>query len=656
MCKYRILDLEFTKNIDLETILSEDTDLTQYMDDGDLDNLGALCVEEFDIDEESRSDYIEQTEDAMRLAMQVKENKSFPWNGAANIKYPLISIAAMQFGARAYANLLPDQRPVKGKIIGYDRDGSKMEKAVRVGKHMSYQLLEEMEEWEEDMDRLCMVLPILGCTFKKTYYNPTKQRNVSELVLPKELVVNYWTNSLDNAARISHIIEYTTNDLVERVNRGMFRDIDLPENSTQETSTELRTISDEISGMTGPARDEDEPLVFIEQHRYLDLDGDGYSEPYIVTVSLDNNEVYRIVRRFSDLDVERQTNGDVLKITADQYFTKFPFIPNPDGGFYDIGFGTLLGPTNEAVNTIFNQLVDAGTLSNMQSGFLGRGIRLKKGSMAFSPGEWKQVNNTGDDLRKSIVPLPIREPSNVLFNLLGLLMDSGKELSAVSDMMQGKNPGQNQAATTTMAVLEQGLQVYSSIYKRIYRSLKKEYKKLYKLNSLYMPMESYFQILDYGEQEGSQINGSDYDLESIDVVPSADPNVASEAQKLMKAQGLQELLQLGTVNPVEVTKRILEAQNQAGIELLMQVEPPQPDPELVLKEKQLMLDEQQAQDESDRDWARIQIEAKDKEVQLELNETKVFLDNSQKDKDRQSKEDMERMKNAQQSGNTGMAS
>lgn len=649
--------MEFETTIDFDTILSEEVDLTPYLSEDDLNRLGAVCVEEFDIDETSRDGYIEQTEEALKLAMQVREDKSFPWPNAANIKYPLISIAALQFGARAYSNLLPDQRPVKGKIIGWDRDGSKMEKAIRVGKHMSYQLLEEMEEWEEDMDRLCMVLPILGCTFKKTYYSPIKQRNISELVLPKELVVNYWTNSLDNAARISHIIEYSKNDIVERINRGMFRDIELPEVGTSFDSVELREVSDLISGQTDPVNDESEPLLFIEQHRYLDLDGDGYSEPYIVYVSLDNSKVYRIIRRFSDMDVERNLDGSILKITADQYFTKFSFIPNPDGGFYDIGFGTLLGPTNEAVNTIFNQLVDAGTLSNMQSGFLGRGIRLKKGSMSFSPGEWKQVNNTGDDLRKSIVPLPVREPSNVLFSLLGLLMESGKELSAVTDMMQGKNPGQNQPATTSMAVLEQGLQVYSSIYKRIYRALKKEYKKLYKLNALYMPPQAYFQILDYGDQEGSVVNATDYDLENIDVVPSADPNVASEAQKLMKAQGLIELLQLGTVNPVEVTKRILEAQNQPGIEMLMQVDPPQPDPEMVLKEKQFDLDAKIAIDNSDLEWQKVQIEAQEKEAKINLESTRAFLENTQKDEDRRVQGEIEKMraKNANQSADTGVA-
>jgi len=646
--------MEFETILDLETILGENSNLADYLSDKDLDALGSMCVREYEDDETSREGYIERSEEALKLAMQIKENKSFPWPGAANIKYPLISIAAMQFGARAYANLLPDQKPVKGKVIGFDYDGSKTERAIRIGKHMSYQLLEEMEEWEEDMDRLCMVLPILGCTFKKTYYSTIKQRNVSELVLPKELVVDYWTSSLENALRISHIIEYSSNDILERINSGIFLDIEIPEPGTKHNPEESRTISDEISGAVNASDQENQPLLYIEQHRYLDLDGDGYKEPYTVTVSLDNSKVYRLVRRFSAENVQLLGDKRVLRITPDNYFTKFSFIPNPDGGFYDIGFGVLLGPTNEAVNTIFNQLLDAGTLQNTSGGFLGRGIRIKKGSMSFEPFEWKTVNNTGDDIKKSIFPLPVREPSSVLFQLLGLLIDSAKELSAVTDMMQGKNPGQNQAATTTMAVLEQGLQVYSSIYKRIYRSLNKEYKKLYRLNAEFLPEKAYFQILDYGEQEGSSVSKQDYDLESVDVMPSSDPNVASEAQKLMKAQGLIELLQLGTVNRTEVTKRVLEAQNQYGIEVLMQVEPPQPDPEIVLKEKQFELDKEIAIDESDRAWEQLNLDAEMGGAKLDIEKTRVFFENTQKDEDRRTTAtiEMRKLKDANQGPNT----
>jgi len=628
--------LELDKYLDIQQILTEDADLTQYMDDDDIDKLGKAIAYEFDLDEGTRSDWLERSDEYMKLAMQVAEYKSFPWPDSANIKYPILSTAAIQFAARAYSGLVGNSRPVKGKVIGYDTTGEKQERAIRVSKHMSYQVLEQMDEWEEDMDKLCMILPILGCVFKKTYYDPIKQRPVSELILPKDLVVNYYASSINSAQRVSHIIEYTENDIVERINRGLFGYDEVPERVYDAEEYRHDELNLELDGRDTPAEDlDDKTFLFIEQHMWLDLDGDGYKEPYIATVSLDNEKLYRLVRRFQVRDVEfTDDRKQILRIEPNQYFTKFGFIPNPDGGFYDIGFGLLLGPTNEVVNTILNQLIDAGTMSSMQSGFLGRGIRLKKGSTSFSPGEWKQVNNTGEDLRKSIIPLPVREPSSVLFQLLGMLITSAKEMSSVSDMMMGKNPGQNQPATTSMAVLEQGQQVFSSIFKRQYRALKQEFKLIYRINANNLPTKSFFQVIDIGEEEGSEILKTDYDLESISVTPSADPNISSDTMKLMKAQGLMELVQLGTVNPVEVTKRILEAQEQYGIDKLMEMPPPMPDPDVMLKEKKIDVDREIAQGEQDVEIIKAIIAADAQGAKLEYDQVKTFLDNVHLDEDR----------------------
>ena len=642
------------KYLDIELILQEDSDLTKYMEDEDLKALGRHCAEEFDEDEASRQEWLDRSEEYMKLAMQVAEYKSFPWPDAANIKYPILSTASIQFASRAYSGLIGNSRPVKGKVIGYDTTGEKLNQAIRVSKHMSYQVLEQMEGWEEDMDKLCMILPILGCVFKKTYYDPIKQQPVSEMVLPKHLAVDYFASNINKARRISHIIEYNENDIVERINRGLFADIEIPTRVYNSGDYRHDDLSREIDGREIGDEGLDDTYMFIEQHMWLDLDGDGYKEPYIATVSLDNEEVYRLVRRFTREDVEFSEDGKdtILAIEPTQYFTKFGFIPNPDGGFYDIGFGLLLGPTNEVVNTILNQLIDAGTMSSMQSGFLGRGIRLKKGSTSFSPGEWKQVNNTGEDLKKSILPLPVREPSSVLFQLLGMLVNSAKELSSVSDMMMGKNPGQNQPATTSMAVLEQGQEVFSSIFKRQYRALKQEFKLIYKINALNMPDRAFFQVLDMGEDQGGEVYKADYNLESVTVTPSADPNIASDSMKLMKSQGLMELLQLGTVNPQEVTRRILEAQEQYGIEKLMEVAPPQPDPELVLRAKELDMEKEKADAANETKIIEALIAAESQGARLEFDSMKAFVDNVHRDKERRFKEEemMQAKEEQQQNG------
>lgn len=555
----------------LEAVVNE-SNIADSLDEDTLKDIGREVVEGYNMDSDSRTEWEQKLEEALKLATQVVEEKSYPWPNAANVKYPLITTAALQFASRAYPALIPGPNLVKGRVVGYDEDGSKTERAIRIGKHMSYQLMEQMENWEEDMDKLAIIIPVVGCAFKKTYYSPIKKQNISELVLAQDLVVDYYTKSLEDATRVTHKLHLTERDITERVLQGIYSDVDLaPPNG----DTESR-ISDEINGLTEPGPSDATPYTILEQHRYWDIDGDGYSEPYIVTVEVESQKVLRMVARFDPDTIEKDDNGQIIYIEPVHYFTKFPFIPNPDGGFYDIGFGTLLGPINSTIDSTINQLLDAGTLSNLPSGFLGRGIRLKAGNYKFSPGEWKFVNTTGDDLKKSIVPLPINQPSAVLFNLLSLMIQSGERLSSTVDSMVGENPGQNQKATTTMAVLEQGMKVFSGIYKRLYRSLKKELRKLYRLNSIYLPLEEYFMILDPNEERAAAIGRGEYMLGDADVIPTADPNVATEQQKLAKATGLFELMQTGMINPQEAVRRILEAQEQPGIERLMEVPPPQP--------------------------------------------------------------------------------
>jgi len=431
----------------LKAFISEDN-IADGMDEQELALIGRGVVEGYKRDLDTRSEWEERLEESLKLAAQVTEAKSFPWEGAANVKYPLLTTAALQFASRAYPALVPGPNLVKGRVIGFDEDGSKMEKAIRIGKHMSYQLMEEMEDWEEDMDKLCIIIPIVGCAFKKTYYSPLKDQNISELVLAQDLIVDYYAKSLEDATRITHRLYFTERDVVERQLSGAYLRADLSPASAPDTDD----AHDEINGLNQSEDDDSTPYTILEQHGYLDLDEDGYSEPYIITVELESEKVLRIVPRF-DAEGIVNVEGQVVKINPVHYFTKFSFIPNPDGGFYDIGFGTLLGPINNTIDSSINQLLDAGTLSNLPSGFLGRGIRLKGGNYRFTPGEWKFVNSTGDDLRKGIVPLPVNAPDAVVFQLLGLMIQSGERLSSTVDSMVGENPGQNQNRARYESVL-----------------------------------------------------------------------------------------------------------------------------------------------------------------------------------------------------------
>lgn len=537
------------------------------------DKIGRTLVEWFDEDDATRKEWLEKSEEYLRLATQVVEKKSFPWTNAANVKYPLLTTAAMQFNARAYPALVPGPKMVTGMVIGNDPNAEKQGAAERIGKHLSYQLLFEMENWEEEMDKLCFMLPIVGCVFKKTYYDPLKKINHSHLVLPKDFVIDYYAKSVDNAARKFHVIYKNKNQVVERERSGIFLEEDLGLLTSVDESGKQKVNNKAEEPKVTPAT----PYKFIEAHCWWDLDDDGYEEPYIITVSYNTKKVVRIVPRYDETGIQFNDKDEVVKITPIEYFTKFGFIPNPDGSIYDLGFGLLLGGLNETVNTLTNQLLDSGTLNNLQAGFLGRGLRIKGGNTRFQPGEWKPVDFTGDDIKKHIFPLPTKEPSEVLFKLLEALVSSTKEISSIADIMVGKMPGQNTPATTTMQTVEQGLKVFTAIHKRVYRALQHEYAKLFRLNGKFLDEKVYFTINSPEGPEAQEVYKQDYS-NSISVKPASDPNIVSSSQKLMKVQAVGALLQLGTINPQIYTKQYLEAIEAENINQLMNVQP-QPNPE-----------------------------------------------------------------------------
>lgn len=589
----------------------ESVNIAESLDEQQLKTIGRDAEKGFTLDHQSRLDWEKNIDEWTKLAKQTMEPKTYPWPKASNIKYPLLSTAAMQFAARAYPSLVPSSgKIVNAKPIGKDPDGAKSKTAEAVSIYMSYQLLEEMTGWEEEMDKMLIMLPIVGTMFKKTYWDPLKEENCSHIVMPKNLVVNYWARNLQDAERISEILEVSPRKIKERQQSGLWLDIDfgtanMPENQ-----------------MNAPVADETTPHMFIEQHTFLDLDDDGYKEPYIVTFHKDTKKVVRIVARFDETTIKMDAEGNIRKIDPIQYYTKFGFIPNPDGGFYDIGFGVLLGPLNHSVNTLINQLLDAGHLATLQAGFLGKGLRIKMGDTKFIPGEWKAVNSTGDDLKKQIVPLPTKEPSSVLFQLMGSLITSGKELASVAEIFTGKMPGQNTPATTTMATVEQGMKVFTAVYKRLYRALTEEFIKLARLNALYVNPQTYVDTV------GMEVGPDDFKQVNHKIYPSADPTAVSQTEKLLKAQGLMELLPTGILDPVVVVKRILDAQEQPNWEELLnkqiaqtgEMPPPPPDPKLQEMEMKGQLEQQKIQMQGSAQQHKMELEARDKEVQLAMKQ------------------------------------
>jgi chaperonin GroES len=583
--------------MDLTKLISE-VNIAEKLKEEELTKIGSDVVEGYETDEASRGEWKENLEQWTKMALQIADKKTFPWPNASNIKFPLLSTAAMQFAARAYPTLVPaDGKVVKCRVVGSDPTGEKMARANRISKHMSYQVMEEMVEWDEEMDRLLITLPIAGTVFKKTYYDPEKGRNTSCLVMPKDMVVNYWAKSLEDCERTTEIHSFSKRKMEEKIRKGLYLDVKL--GHPQVGSAAIN--NSDPSGMAIPQEDDTTPYVILEQHTFLDLDKDGYPEPYVVIVEKESKKVLRISARFDEEGVQVDEKGKVVSVDPIEYYTKYSFFPNPDGGFYDIGFGRLLGPINASVDTIINQLVDAGTLSNMQGGFIGKGLRIKMGDTKFTPGEWKAVNATGSDIKQQIFPLPVREPSQVLFKLLELLSQSAQQLASVAEIFVGKMPGQNTPATTTMASIEQGMKLFTAVYKRVYRSMAKEFQKLYKLNRVYLDPQVELDIID------EPIEQSDYLGNEKEVIPAADPTAASSQERQQKAQQLMQFMGLGTLNPMAVTQRLLEAMEIPAPEQLMQQPQPQADPKMEAMKMKAQLDQQAAANDLQMEQQKMQL-------------------------------------------------
>jgi chaperonin GroES len=550
--------MELDRTIPITDATVHSSNLTEYLSPDDLARLGVMVWEGYDKDEASRSGWRERNRAGMDLAMQIVQDKAQPWPGCANVAFPLVTIAALQFHSRAYPAIVNGTDLVKCRVVGDDPDGKAALRAERISRHMSYQLLEEDTPWEEQHDRLLINVPIVGCAFKKTYYNGLEGHNSSELVLADDLVMDYYSKSTERARRKTHVVLRYRNDIYENVKTGVYQDV--LQDPWYLAGSTAPTEDEQRRDKTHPSTpDEATPLVFLEQHCYFDFDKDGYAEPVIITIEKTSRTVIRIIHRFDTLDAVVKKGREVIKIRPTEYFTKYGFIPSPDGSVYDMGFGVLLGPLNETVSSGINQLLDAGTMANSGGGFLGRGAKIRGGVYSFNPFEWKRLDSTGDDISKSIYQLPVREPSAVLFQLIGLIIQYTDRISGSTEIMVGENIGQNTPAETGRNMVEQGGKVYAAIFKRIWRSMKEEFKKLYILNSVNMPVQGVAFAAGYKAAREDYLGNPDT------VCPAADPNITSDTQRHNRAIMItQRAAQVPGYDPNAVEEMFLRAMHVDG--------------------------------------------------------------------------------------------
>jgi chaperonin GroES len=441
-----------------------------------------------------------------------------------------------------------------------------------------------------------MTLPIVGCAFRKTYRDALESRNASEMVPAENIIIPYFAKTLEKAPRITEFIDtITPNMIIERIRSGQWIDFRPGQAVTVKEGDENKQNS----------QDKDQPHVFLEQHRWWDLDEDGYQEPYIVTVHLDTKQVVRITARYDSDGVQRNAKGEVIRITPVHHYTRYLFLPAFDGGVYGMGFGELIGRLNQIINTVCNQLLDAGALQNGPPGFIGKGAKnLNKDRMLrLKPRQWYYVDITGDDIRKSLIPLPVGEPSDVLFKLLGTLIEVAKEIASNVDLLGGNQPQANVPATTTLALIEQGLKVFSDIYKRIHRSLKSEFKKIIRLNKLHLTEEEYQKVVDDPEAKLS-----DYYDKDLHIVPISDEADLTDMQRITKAQALKETMGEGA-DDREILRRYYEALEIEEIDKLLPQDAP-PDPKLQVMQAEIQLKQAEVQ------LRQVEAEIKTKEFEL----------------------------------------
>lgn len=556
------------------------------------------CLADHEMDKESMSEWRKQMDRGIELATLVKKEKSYPFDGAANIRYPLITSAALQFNARAYPAIVADDKVVKAKVWGKDPQGMKAARAERVSSYMSFQLSSRVPEWEPETDKLLAVLPIVGAAQRKWWFDPVQGRARCRLIDPGKLIVNAKVKDMTDAPRVTEEIPLYPTEIKSRILSGQFREFEY----------------------TDDAEDKQGPQDFIEQHTRLDLDEDGYEEPYIVTVHCDTQTVVRIVADYAEQDVkyktetvtepvesidpvtmmptvqmvQRQVNTGILSITRGTYFVDFSFMPAMDGGLQGTGLGLLLGDISEAINSIINMLIDAGHFASLGGGFIGSEIRIKGGSQRMRPGEWKLIPGTGNDMRSAMVPVTFPGPDATLFQMLGLLIDAGREIASVKDIMTGDTGTKNMTATTTMALIEQGMMVFTAAYKRIFRSLKREYQLVAGLNAKYLNAEEYTKFLD--EQADP---AADFDLSDMDIEPVADPRSVTRMQEMATAQLVMQMAEQGLVDRGEAMRRVAQAASIPDTEALM----PKPDP-MQMK----MMEMQAATAEAALMQARVEVE------------------------------------------------
>ncbi len=561
-----------------------DGNLADVIDEGELGRISSDLVNSIEDDLAAREDWEDTYKRGLEFLGMKTEERSEPFEGSSGVIHPLLAESVTQFQAQAYRELLPATGPVRTSVVGAQNE-MLVKQSERVKDYMNYMITYEMEEYDPELDQMLFYLPVIGSTFKKVYFDPLKGRAVSKFIHAEDLIVPYGATDLLSSPRITHRITMDSNEVRKLQLNGFYRDIDLPSESESDTAamSEVEESIDDVQGIhpSGPS----DELTLYEVHTSLDIEGfedmgvsgepTGLRLPYIVTVVADSGDVLAIRRNYLEIDPMKR---------AKQYFVHYKFLPGL--GFYGLGLTHMIGGLAQASTSILRQLIDAGTLSNLPAGFKARGARIRDEDNPLQPGEFRDIDVVGGTLQGSLMPLPFKEPSGTLYNLLGTLVDAGRRFASMADMKVGEMSGETPVGTT-MAIMERGTKVMSAIHKRLHYSQKVEFKLLSRIFA--ETVQSYPYAADM--QMGPEVFVQDFD-QRIDVLPVSDPNIFSMSQRIALAQTELQLVQSnpqvhgGPQGLYQAYRKMYEALGVNNIDAILPPPPPPPPPANPAKENQ----------------------------------------------------------------------
>jgi hypothetical protein len=535
-----------------------DSNLAEYMDEKDLQDMSSDLVGDYKEDSSSREEWYDAYAKGLKLLGFKYEDRSQPFQGASGVTHPLLSETVTQFQAQAYKELLPANGPVRVQMIGKS-DPQKEQQAQRVQEFMNYQVMHVMEDFDPDLDQMLFYLPLSGSSFKKVYYDSTMGRAVSKFIPSEELIVPYTATDLGTAERITHVLKRTENDIRKLQVTGFYRDVDLEEYEDAETNS-IQTEVNRLDGVKETGSYKNDSYTLLEMHVDLDVPGfedpDGIKLPYIVTIDEGSGNVLSVYRNYDEQDSLKKKK---------QYFVHYKFLPGL--GFYGYGLIHMLGGLSRTATAALRQLLDAGTLSNLPAGFKARGLRIADDDSPIQPGEFRDVDAPSGDLRAGLMPLPYKGADQTLFQLLGFVVQAGQRFASIADQKIGDSVAANAPVGTTMALIERGSRVMSAIHKRLHYAQKTEFNLLAKVFKEFLPQRYPY---DVGNNAVPSVKSTDFD-DRVDIMPVSDPNIFSMSQRVTLAQTQLQMAQSDpkSHNIYEAYKRMYQSLGVKDIDAIL---------------------------------------------------------------------------------------